>query len=108
VNVGGHRTFRPTALAAQLKHLDCVNIGAAGTFVIRKAVSQAKVRSELARRLPFETLVAICDGREILELIERAPYGSKPPKPGMVRFISVLTGRVAKCPGGSITMARHG
>src|SRR5712692_9826919 len=26
VNVGGHRTFRPTTLAKQLKHLDVVNI----------------------------------------------------------------------------------
>ena len=34
VNVGGHRTFRPTTLTKQLKHLDAVNIGAAGTFVI--------------------------------------------------------------------------
>ena len=29
VNVGGHRTFRPTVLAKQLRHLDAVNIGAA-------------------------------------------------------------------------------
>src|SRR4029453_12933403 len=35
VNVGGHRTFRPTALTRQLKHLDAVNIGAAGTFGAR-------------------------------------------------------------------------
>ena len=39
VNVGGHRTFRPTTLAEQLKHLDAVNIGAAGTFVIRRPVT---------------------------------------------------------------------
>ena len=37
VNVGGHRTFRPARLAEQLRHLGAVNIGAAGTFVIRKA-----------------------------------------------------------------------
>jgi uncharacterized protein (DUF1697 family) len=90
VNVGGHRTFRPTTLAAQLKHLDCVNIGAAGTFVIRKPISQAKLRSELAKRLPFETQTAICDGGEILELIDRAPYGPQPSKPDVVRFISVF------------------
>ena len=34
LNVGGHRTFRPTRLAEQLQYLDAVNIGAAGTFVI--------------------------------------------------------------------------
>lgn len=31
VNVGGHRTFRPTMLTEELKHLDAINIGAAGT-----------------------------------------------------------------------------
>jgi len=45
----------------------------------------------LAKRLPFETLVAICEGREILRLVERAPYGSRRPKPDVVRFISLLT-----------------
>ena len=41
VNVGGHRTFWPAALAGQLKHLGAVNIGAAGTFVIRERVGRA-------------------------------------------------------------------
>jgi hypothetical protein len=36
VNVGGHRTFRPARLAERLQHLGAINIGAAGTFVIRK------------------------------------------------------------------------
>ena len=31
-NVGGHRTFRPSTLAGQLKHFGVVNIGAAGYF----------------------------------------------------------------------------
>jgi hypothetical protein len=42
VNVGGHRTFRPTKLAEQLKHLDVVNIGAAGTLVIRRAITPTR------------------------------------------------------------------
>ena len=56
VNVGGHRTFRPSALAEQLKHLGAVNIGAAGTLVIRRPVSRARLRVEIARRLPFDTV----------------------------------------------------
>ena len=43
VNVGGHRSFRPTTLAEQLKHLDAVNIGAAGTFVIRQPICSSVV-----------------------------------------------------------------
>jgi hypothetical protein len=44
VNVGGHRTFRPSILAQQLKRYDVVNVGAAGTFVIRKPVHQQTTR----------------------------------------------------------------
>ena len=45
VNVGGHKTFRPTTLTKQLKHLDAVNIGAAGTFVIRQRVTRMQLRA---------------------------------------------------------------
>jgi len=50
-NVGGHKTFRPTLLAEQLKHYDVVNIGAAGTFVIRRRTSLAKLRADLSRKI---------------------------------------------------------
>jgi len=49
--VGGHRTFRPTVLAKQLAHLGTVNVGAAGTFVVRHAISRVTLRAELERRL---------------------------------------------------------
>ena len=52
VNVGGHKTFQPRALANELAEFDVVNVGAAGTFVIRKAVSQAALGAEMLRRLP--------------------------------------------------------
>ena len=90
VNVGGHRTFRPSQLAAQLNHLDCINIGAAGTFVIRKRIAKSKVCAEFAKRLPFETQIAICDAKDIVSLIDSAPYGGRAAAPGVVRFISVL------------------
>jgi uncharacterized protein (DUF1697 family) len=91
VNVGGHKTFRPSQLAEQLKKFDAVNIGAAGTFVFRKAVPQAALRKEIAKRLPFESQIAICDGRDITRLIAAAPFGPKPPEPDVVRFISVMS-----------------
>ena len=89
VNVGGHRTFKPSELAAQLGHLDCVNIGAAGTFVIRNRIGKTTLRAELARRLPFDAGVAICDGRDVTNLTSSAPARGKLP-PGAVRFVSVL------------------
>jgi uncharacterized protein (DUF1697 family) len=98
VNVGGHRTFRPSALAEQLKHLDAVNIGAAGTFVIRRPVSRAQLRTELARRLPFDTQVMICDGREIVRLVSHDHFAGQRVRPDIVRFVSVLSQRPRSAP----------
>jgi uncharacterized protein (DUF1697 family) len=89
VNVGGHRTFRPAQLAADLKHLGVVNIGAAGTFVVRTRVPLQRLRAELARRLPFETAVTICHGESIARLLS-SDYGQARPARNVVRFVSVL------------------
>ena len=93
VNVGGHRTFRPTLVAEQLKHLRVASIGAAGTFVVREPISKSRLRSELARRLPFVTEIVICQGREVLDLISENPFMDQPLRPGMVRFVSILSKR---------------
>jgi hypothetical protein len=62
INVGGHRTFRPSLLAQQLKRFDVINIGAAGTFVVRRSISRVELRAEIERRLPFQADVMICSG----------------------------------------------
>jgi uncharacterized protein (DUF1697 family) len=98
VNVGGHRTFRPTTLTTQLKHLDAVSIGAAGTFVIRRPVTPAQLRAELVSRLPFDTEIIICQGREIVRLMSRDHFGDQPPRPDIVRFVSVLSRRPRSVP----------
>ncbi len=90
VNVGGHRTFRPTVLARQLTHLDAVSIGAAGTFVIRQPITRAQLRAEFASRLPFDAEVMICQGREIVRLMSQNHFADQPSHPGIVRFVSVL------------------
>jgi uncharacterized protein (DUF1697 family) len=77
-------------LAQQLKHLDAVNIGAAGTFVIRRPITQARLRAELVRRLPFETEIMICEGREFARLISQNPFASEPVRSDVTRFVSVL------------------
>lgn len=108
VNVGGHRTFRPAALAAQLKHLDAVNIGAAGTFVIRRPGSQAQLRAELVRRLPFETEIMICQGRDILRLMAQDLFAGQPVRPDIVRFVSVLARRPTAAPPAPMTFPPSG
>jgi len=98
INVGGHRSFRPAALAAQLKHLDAVNIGAAGTFVIRKPIGVTRLRAEFARRLPFVAEIVIIEGREIARLMSRNPFAGQPVRPDVVRFVSVLSRRPRSMP----------
>jgi uncharacterized protein (DUF1697 family) len=108
VNVGGHRTFRPTALAAQLAHLDAVNIGAAGTFVIRQPVSATKLRTELVRRLPFETEIMICPGRDILKLLAQDHFGGQPAGHDIVHFVSLLARRPRAAPATPIAFPAGG
>jgi uncharacterized protein (DUF1697 family) len=108
VNVGGHRTFRPSVLAQKLRKYDVVNVGAAGTFVVRKPGARAKFRAELLKKLPFDTHVALCDGRELLRLETEDPFGTEPSGTGTVRFVSVLTkaGRIG--PSIPITLPADG
>ena len=105
VNVGGHRTFRPTLLAAQLQHLDAVSIGAAGTFLIRQPISQEQLRAELARRLPFDAGITICRSGEIVELASRDPFAAYPARPDIVRFVSVLPRRPRPMPALPMTLS---
>ena len=91
INVGGHRRFRPARLAQQLGHVGAVNIGAAGTFVIRPRVSRARLRAEFARRLPVGSEIMICHGREIRRLLSQDFFSGHPVRPDMVRFASLLS-----------------
>ena len=98
VNVGGHRAFRPSKLAEELKHLDAVNIGAAGTLVIRRPVSRAQLRVELTRRLPFAAEIVICQGRDIIRLMSQNHFVNQPAQSDIIRFVSVLADRPRSAP----------
>ena len=98
VNVGGHRTFRPTTLTKQLRHLGAINIGAAGTFVIRRPVTRGQLRAELIARLPFNTEIMICQGRDIVKLTSHDHFVDQPVRPDIVRFVSVLSRRPCSAP----------
>lgn len=90
-NVGGHRTFRPSALAGQLQHLDALNIGAAGTFVVRAPIGREDLRAEFARRLPFAAELMICHGSDVTRLMTRDFFAAHPARKDLVRFVSVLS-----------------
>jgi uncharacterized protein (DUF1697 family) len=108
VNVGGHKTFRPKALADELSHLDAVNIGAAGTFVIRKPITQGKLRAEVSRRLPFDTDVIVCKGADITRLISDDYFTDQPAGSDIVRFVSVLFRNTSLAPSLPMTFPSDG
>lgn len=98
VNVGGHRTFRPSVLAQALSHLDVVHVGAAGTFVVRKTVKRADLRAEIQRRLPFAADVMICSSRDILRLVSADPFKGQVVDAATVHFVSLLGRRPPSVP----------
>ena len=108
INVGGHRTFRPTKLAEALKHLGAVNIGAAGTLIIRRPMTQARARAEVARKLPFVAEIVVCQGREIVKLMSKDPFEGVSVRPGVVRFVSVLSQRPRLAPSAPMRFPSSG
>jgi uncharacterized protein (DUF1697 family) len=108
VNVGGHRTFRPSLLANELSDFDLVNVGAAGTFVVRNRISQARLRAELAKRLPFQTEVVICKGGDVLELKSANPFAGQPAGPDIVWFVSILAKRGRPLPSSPFSLPSEG
>lgn len=91
VNVGGHRTFRPSVLARELSDYGVVNVGAAGTFVVREPGSRAKFRASLLEKLPFDTTVMFCEGRDLMRIEMENPFGAKRSRSDVVRFVSILS-----------------
>lgn len=73
-----------------MSRYDIVNVGAAGTFVVRKPGPRTSFRAALLRKLPFATEVIVCEGRDILRLQTENPFGSEPPAPDITRFVSIL------------------
>ena len=98
VNVGGHKTFSPSALAKQLADLDVVNIGAAGTFVVRKSVTPAALKREMCAKLKFEPEMFICRAREVLELAATETFGDEAKEEGITRYVSILAKRPRALP----------
>jgi hypothetical protein len=82
-------------LARDLCAYDVVNVGAAGTLVIRRPGARAKFLAELQRRLPFKAEVAFCTASDLIRLEMENPFGSEASTPDVVRFVSILskTGR---------------
>jgi len=91
-----------------MKHLGAVNIGAAGTFVIRQPVTRAQLRAELRSKLSFEVAIMICQGREIVRLLSQNHFADQPMRPDIVRFVSVLSRRPRLAPSMPMNLPSSG
>jgi len=54
-------------------------------------VGREELRAEVAKRLPFEAEIVICQGRDIVKPLSRDVFASHPPRADVVRFVSVLS-----------------
>ena len=98
VNVGGHKAFRPSVVAKDLAEFDVVNVGAAGTFVVRKSISSVLLRAALNRRLPFAADLMICRARDVSALGSGDPFPGARSDKEVSRFVSVLAKRPRTLP----------
>lgn len=94
INVGGANLCKPAQLAKQLKKFDIVNIGAVGTFVVRKNVSHSTLREKFAAQLKknfkIECEIMIVPAKAIVDLTKKNPFARQPSGPDITRFVSVL------------------
>ena len=98
VNVGTANRCRPAEIAKKLAKFDVVNIGAVGTFVVRKSVADSTLRAAMARQLPFKCEIMICPARELTKLASTDPFAKEPSGPTITRFVNVLHQPLRKRP----------
>jgi uncharacterized protein (DUF1697 family) len=90
VNVGKANRCQPAVIAKQLSGLGMINIGAVGTFVVRKDVSESDLCAAIAKQLPFKCEIMICPARDIIKLATKDPFSGQPSGEKITRFVSVL------------------
>jgi uncharacterized protein (DUF1697 family) len=97
VNVGGTNLCKPASIAKELAKFDIVNIGAVGTFVVRKNVSESALRAAIARKLPFKCEIMVCPAKAVVDLVKKDSFARQPSGPDITRFVSVLHKPSRKC-----------
>ena len=98
VNVGGANRCQPALLAKQLSKFGVINIGAVGTFVVRKDASESTLRAAIAKKLPFKCEIMICPARDIIKLASKDPFARQPAGPDITRFVNILAKRLPSPP----------
>jgi uncharacterized protein (DUF1697 family) len=108
INVGKANRCRPAAIAKELAKFDVVNIGAVGTFVVRKDVNESTLRAAIGRKLPFKIDIMICPARDIINLAAKDPFAGEPSRPNLTRFVNVLAKPLRQKPALPITLPTEG
>ena len=102
VNVGKGNRCQPAVIAKQLSKLGVINIGAVGTFVVRKDVSESALRRkfavQLAKAFGVKCEIMICPARDIIKLASKEPFSGQPSGPDIIRFVNVLSKRLPSPP----------
>lgn len=98
VNVGVANRCQPAVIAKELAKFDIVNIGAVGTFVVRKDVSESTLRRAIAKKLSFQCEIMICAASDVVKLAKKNPFAGQPSGPDIIRFVNVLHKRPTKIP----------
>src|SRR2546421_1785963 len=97
VNVGGYQKFQPAALAKKLAELDVVNIGAAGTFVVRARLSEKALRKKILAEMGFQPAMMVCPAEDVIDLVKTKPFGKKLAL-HMKGFVSIIEHPLAEPP----------
>jgi uncharacterized protein (DUF1697 family) len=98
VNVGGYQKFQPGLLAKEMAEFGVVNIGAAGTYVVRMEISESKLRKEILSRMPFKPELIICSGAEVEKIACDDCWPKAPAGKDIQRFVTAMTGAPATKP----------
>jgi uncharacterized protein (DUF1697 family) len=92
-NVGGKNVFRPAQVALALAHLDVVNVGAAGTFLVRAKASASSIRREILAQLKFEPEIAVIPAEEIVAIVRKRPFSGAKFTKKQRGWVAVLCGK---------------
>ena len=91
----GKRRFSPKAVEAALADLDAVNIGAAGTFVVRKKVAAKALRERVQAELPWDDAEMVLLTEKEFRAALAAGEAVKVPE-GARRFATAMETKPAK------------
>jgi hypothetical protein len=91
----GSRRFSPKAVEAELRDLDAVSIGAAGTFVVRRPPARSTLLERIEAAVPFDPQAILVTGAQVRAAIVA---GAKLEPPAGSKLFATAVEKVPKAP----------